>query len=85
MACLTRFVFIAILSLGAVASQSLAATTINEDGLHVQPWFTDSFLILKEDVADAAANGKRVAVIFEQRGAKKCTPSIWRSPRYPNL
>ena len=43
------------------------ATTINEDGLNVQSWFTDRSLFLKEDVADAATDGKRVAVIFEQR------------------
>ncbi len=72
MTCLTRFVFILILSVGVMVSQPVAATTINEDGLHVQPWFTDSFLILKEDVADAAASGKRVAVIFEQRGCPYC-------------
>lgn len=69
---LKRFVFISILSIGVIASQSLVAATINEDGLHVQSWFTDSFLILNEDVIDAAASGKRVAVIFEQRGCPYC-------------
>lgn len=57
---------------GILASHSSMAATINEDGLHVQPWFIDSFMILKEDVADAAADGKRVAVIFEQRACPYC-------------
>jgi len=48
------------------------AATLNEGGLHVQPWFTDSFLILKEDVEDAHADGKRVAVFIEQRGCPYC-------------
>jgi len=48
------------------------AATLNEDGLHVQPWFADSFLILAEDNEDAASNGKRVAIFFEQRGCPYC-------------
>lgn len=48
------------------------ATMLNEGGLHVQPWFTDSFLILKEDIEDAHAEGKRVAVFIEQRGCPYC-------------
>lgn len=60
--------FVLILALTPLAG----ATTLNENGLHVQPWFTDSFLILAEDVEDAAANGKRVAVFIEQRGCPYC-------------
>lgn len=48
------------------------AATLNESGLHVQPWFSDSFLILAEDIEDAAQNGKRLAVFFEQRGCPYC-------------
>lgn len=51
---------------------SAQATTVNEDGLHVQSWFSESFLILKEDVSDAHSKGKRLAVIFEQRGCPYC-------------
>lgn len=64
------------------------AATINEDGLHVQPWFIDSFMILKEDVADAAADGKRVAVILSNVHvliAKKCITSIWQIQGYLSL
>lgn len=59
-----------------IASTSIAAparaATLNEGGLHVQPWFVDSFLILGEDLADAHTAGKRLAVIFEQRGCPYC-------------
>ncbi len=43
-----------------------------EDGLYHQPWFVSSFLDLREDFAEARKAGKRVAVIFEQRGCVYC-------------
>jgi thioredoxin-related protein len=42
------------------------------DGMYIQPWFHNSFLILKEDLAEAAAAGKRLAIIWEQRGCPYC-------------
>ena len=44
-----------------------------EDGLYRQSWFQLSFLDLHEDFNDAKADGKRFAVIFEQRGCPYCT------------
>lgn len=49
------------------------AAKLNDDGLHVQDWFLESFLDLKQDIEDAAARGKRVAITFEQRGCIYCT------------
>ena len=43
-----------------------------EDGLHVQPWFHDSFLDLSEDLKEAQAQGKRLVIIWEQRGCPYC-------------
>ena len=43
-----------------------------EDGIYHQSWFVNSFLDLKEDFAEAKAAGKRLAVIFEQRGCIYC-------------
>jgi thioredoxin-related protein len=43
-----------------------------EDGLHRQGWFELSFLDLREDFNDATGDGKRFAVIFEQRGCPYC-------------
>lgn len=54
---------------GALAADELK---YNDDGLIVQPWFLDSFLILDEDLADATQNGKRFAVFWELKGCPYC-------------
>jgi len=43
-----------------------------EDGLHVQPWFHESFLDLAEDLQEAKAQRKRLVVMWEQRGCPYC-------------
>jgi thioredoxin-related protein len=43
-----------------------------EDGMHVQSWFLDSFLNLPEDLEEAAEDGKRLVIIWEQRGCPYC-------------
>lgn len=43
-----------------------------DDGLYHQTWFNNSFLDLREDFEEAKAEGKRFAVIFEQRGCSYC-------------
>lgn len=45
---------------------------LNDDGLHTQPWFHNSFLDLKEDVAEAAAAGKHLVIFWEQKGCPYC-------------
>jgi hypothetical protein len=44
-----------------------------EDGIYHQTWGLNSFLDLREDLAEATAKGRRFAVIFEQRGCTYCT------------
>ncbi len=56
-----------------LAPSLLQAAPVNDDGLHIQDWFLDSFLDLKQDIEEAAAKGKRVALSFEQRGCIYCT------------
>jgi thioredoxin-related protein len=48
------------------------AAEIGEDGLHKQPWFAVTFKDMAEDLTDAADEGKRLAIIFEQRGCIYC-------------
>ncbi len=48
------------------------AQEIGDDGLHKQPWFHDGFLEMGADLQDAAAEGKGLIVIFEQRGCPYC-------------
>ncbi len=62
---------------GLLSPLILPATTANsvetnEDGLHVQPWFLDSFMDMQDDHGDALAGGKHLAIIFEQRGCPYC-------------
>ena len=44
----------------------------NEEGLHVQPWFMNSFIDLREDLAEAAADGKQLLIIWEQMCCPDC-------------
>ena len=43
-----------------------------DDGIYHQAWFLPSFLDLRDDEREAASQGKRFAVIFEQRGCIYC-------------
>jgi thioredoxin-related protein len=52
--------------------RAAAELEMNEDGLHVQPWFLESFLDLREDHAESRANGKGFVVLWEQRGCPYC-------------
>lgn len=51
---------------------TLPPAQLGEDGMHVEPWFHHSFLDLREDLADAQATGKRLVIIWEQRGCPYC-------------
>jgi len=53
------------------SSQTLAAE-VGDDGLHKQAWFAQTFRDIKEDMAAAKADGKRLALMFEQRGCIYC-------------
>ncbi|MDX2205964.1 MAG: thioredoxin family protein [Hyphomicrobiaceae bacterium] len=44
----------------------------DENGLYRQAWFALSFLDLREDFAETAREGKRLAVVFEQHGCPYC-------------
>lgn len=43
-----------------------------DEGRYTQAWFLNSFLTLKDDLADAAAQGKRFAILWDQRGCPYC-------------
>ena len=60
------------LGLSGVFSSPLEATEINDDGLHTQPWFHESFLDLRDDLAEANEANKRLVVLWEQRGCPYC-------------
>jgi thioredoxin-related protein len=43
-----------------------------DDGRPSQDWFVNTFLILKEDLAEAASQGRRFAILWDQRGCPYC-------------
>ena len=49
------------------------AAELGDDGLHKTDWMRDTFKDLREDLADANAEGKRLVVMVEQRGCIYCT------------
>ncbi len=63
---LLAFLTAALLTLPAFAAE------MGDDGLHKTDWMRDTFKDLREDLADANAEGKRLAVIVEQRGCVYC-------------
>lgn len=67
------FLLAAILTGGALAQdKARIEPVLLEDGRHTQAWFLNSFLVLKEDLADAAVQGKRLAILWDQRGCPYC-------------
>lgn len=60
-----------VLALAALPSLGMAFE-IGDDGLHKTDWMRDTFKDLREDLAEANAEGKRLAIFFEQRGCIYC-------------
>ena len=49
------------------------AATLGDDGLHKPTWLRETFKDLREDLAEANAEGKRLLIVVEQRGCIYCT------------
>jgi thioredoxin-related protein len=75
---LTGIFTAATLALGAPAWAE-----VGDDGLHIAPWIEETFLDLREDLAEATANGQRLMVMIEQRGCIYCSKmheDVWVVP-----
>ena len=59
-------------SLLSLACAEGAEPRLSDDGLHIQPWFSNTFLDLKDDLAEAASSGRRLVIFWEQRGCPYC-------------
>jgi len=46
---------------------------LGDDGLHKTAWMRNTFKDMTEDLSEANAEGKRMMIIFEQRGCIYCT------------
>ena len=62
---------LALILFVAFAAPAVAAE-IGDDGLHKASWMRDTFKDLREDLAEANDEGKRLMVIIEQRGCIYC-------------
>ena len=60
------------LAAALVAALPALAATLGDDGLHKTDWMRDTFKDLREDLAEANAEGKRLALFVEQRGCIYC-------------
>lgn len=49
------------------------AADLGDDGLHKPDWLRETFKDLREDLAEANAEGKRLLISVEQRGCIYCT------------
>jgi thioredoxin-related protein len=65
--------YIAKFVVALAVATPLAAAELGDDGLHKAPWMRDTFKDLREDLQEANDEGKRLALIFEQRGCIYCT------------
>lgn len=61
-----------VLLAGLWGARAVHANVIDANGLLAQDWFLQSFLDLREDVETAAAAGKRLVILVEQRGCPFC-------------
>ncbi len=48
------------------------AVELGDDGLHKPDWLRDTFKDLREDLAEANSEGKRLMILIEQRGCIYC-------------
>ena len=64
--------WVCIIFFGLSVTTSSQATNIGDDGLHKQPWLTETFNNIAEDISDAKGEGKRLLILVEQRGCIYC-------------
>ena len=69
------------LALGAVASAQQASP----HAIDLPPWFAASFLDFRDDVADAARDGKRVMLYVGQDGCPYCTKLMTANFSQPDI
>ncbi|MGQ9686786.1 MAG: thioredoxin family protein [Thiobacillaceae bacterium] len=85
---MTRFLILSLLTLFAASSPPVLAqgektgsvgTYYGAQASEYPAWFKESFLILGEDVREAAHNGKRVMLLFYQDNCPYCAALVERN------
>ena len=64
---------VVLLAAMAVAVPAARAQAVGTHAIDIPPWFAKTFLDFREDVRDAAKQGKRLLVYFGQDGCPYCT------------
>ncbi|MFT6227553.1 MAG: thioredoxin-related protein, partial [Paracoccaceae bacterium] len=67
-----RTLIAALALMPLIFAPAVQAAEMGEDGLHKQPWFSLTFKDMAEDLAAANDAGKRLVIMFEQRGCIYC-------------
>ncbi|WP_372605581.1 thioredoxin family protein [Actibacterium sp.] len=83
-----RLVAFVIAAVTAFALPVFAAPPLGDDGLHKPVWLEDTFKDMSEDLASAQEQGKRLLIIWEQRGCiycKKMHTEIFPLPEIESL
>lgn len=62
--------------LALLTTPVLAAKVEGAGQTSIPPWFKNSFLDLKEDIADARSSGKRLMIYFHQDGCPYCAELV---------
>ena len=69
---MTRIAVVLLALLPLLLVTPASAVEVGEDGLHKENWFAMTFRDMAEDIEQARSEGKRLAIIFEQRGCIYC-------------
>lgn len=67
------------------AIEPLPLHGLNEDKIHTQPWFENTFLDIGEDIETAIDEDKQLLVIWEQQGCGACTKMHEINLRHPQI
>ena len=61
------------------------AQVVSPHAIEIPKWFTETFLDFREDVRDAARDGRRVMIYFGQDGCPYCTELMQTSFTQPRI
>jgi len=61
-----------VAALAPALADDIPEAKLGKNGLHIQPWFSDSTGDLSKDLELAQAEGKTLAVLWEQEGCSYC-------------
>ncbi len=64
---------ISVIAASVLLAFPALAVELGDDGLHKPDWLHDTFKEMPADLAEANAEGKRLLIMFEQRGCIYCT------------